>query len=425
MAVTALFAVLALGLILGLPIAVALGLSTAASILAQGRLPLTLVAQRLFTSNDSFSLLTVPFFMMAGTIMTRGGISKRLIAFANTLVGWISGGLAMVATVTSMFFAAISGSSSATVAAVGSALIPEMKKNGYDVEFSAAVCAAAGSTGIVIPPSVSMVLYCIAAGVSVGDAFMAAVVPGILMGLSIMVIIYFKAQKHGYARNKRVALKEVFSTFIDSFWGLLTPVIIIGGIYGGIFTATEAAAASVIYAFFVSMFIYRELKLKDIPDIIMESIKSTAIVMFIMNAAGLLSWIITVNRVPQAITSLFLAISGNTYVLLLLINILLLVVGVFMNASPAVIILAPILVPIVQSLGIDKVLFGVIMIVNLAIGTITPPVGVDLFVAQSITGLPLTTIVKNIWPYIVGLLLVLMLVTYIPQIALFLPNLVK
>lgn len=425
MAVTALFIVLALCLAMGVPIAVALGLSTTASILSTGHLPLTLVAQRLFTSNDSFPLLAVPFFMMAGTIMTKGGISKRLIAFANTLVGWITGGLAMVATVTSMFFAAISGSSSATVAAVGSSLIPEMKKNGYEVEFSAAVCAAAGTTGIVIPPSVSMVLYCIAAGISVGDAFMAAVVPGILMGAAIMSVIYFQAKKRGYEKKERVPLKMVLKTFMDSFWGLLTPVMIIGGIYGGIFTATEAAAASVMYSLFVSAFVYKELTLKDIPDIVMDSIKSTAIVMFIMNAAGLLSWIITVNRVPQTITAMFLAISNNPYVLLLLINLLLLTVGVFMNASPAVIILAPILVPIVESLGIDKVLFGVIMIVNLAIGTITPPVGVDLFVAQSITGLPLSKIVKNVLPYMLALLFVLMLVTYIPQLALFLPGLVK
>lgn len=423
MTVVALFVALAAGLIIGLPIAVALGLSTTASILVDGRLPLTLVAQRLFTSNDSFSLLAVPFFMMAGTVMTKGGISRRLISFAYTLVGWISGGLAMVAAVTSMFFAAISGSSSATVAAVGSALIPEMEKNGYDLEFSAAVCAAAGSTGIVIPPSVAMVLYCIAAGVSVGEAFIASVIPGILMGISIMILIYFKAKKRGYACGRHYSLKEKIVAFGDSFWGLMTPVIIIGGIYGGIFTATEAAVASVIYSLIVSAFIYKELKLKDIPDIVMESVKATAIVMFIMNAAGLLSWIVTRNHVPQIITSMFLAISNEPYVILFLINILLLIVGVFMNASPAVIILAPILVPIIESLGIDKTLFGVIMIVNLAIGTITPPVGVDLFVAQSITGLSLITIVKNVWPYILGLLVVLMLVTYIPQIVLFLPSL--
>ena len=425
MAIPALFLVLCVCLVLGVPIAVALGLSTTASILSTGRLPITLVAQRLFTSNDSFPLLAVPFFMMAGTIMTKGGISKRLIAFANTLVGWISGGLAMVATVTSMFFAAISGSSSATVAAVGSSLIPEMTKNGYEKEFSAAVCAAAGATGIVIPPSVSMVLYCIAAGISVGDAFMAAVIPGILMGLGIMVVIYFQAKKRGYEKKERVPLKEVARTFLDSFWGLLTPFIIIGGIYGGIFTATEAAATSVIYALIVSFFIYKEIKISDIPEIIMDSIKSTAIVMFIMNAAGLLSWIITVNRVPQTITAMFLAISNNTYVLLLLINLLLLVVGVFMNASPAVIILAPILVPIVESLGIDKVLFGVIMIVNLAIGTITPPVGVDLFVAQSITGVPLSVLVRNVFPYMVMLIVILLLITYIPQLSLFLPGLLR
>lgn len=423
MTVTILFTVLVACLILGVPIAVAIGLSTTAAVLSMQHIPITLVAQRLFTSNDSFPLLAIPFFMMTGTVMTRGGISRRLMNFANTLVGWITGGLAMVATVTSMFFAAISGSSSATVAAIGSALIPEMTKDGYEVEFSAAVCAAAGTTGIVIPPSVSMVLYCIAAGVSVGDAFMAAVVPGILLGIAIMFVIYYQAKKRGYAKKERSSAGKVLKTFMDSFWGLMTPVLIIGGIYGGIFTATEAAAASVIYSLFVSAFVYKELKIRDIPDIVMDSIKSTAVVMFIMNAAGLLSWMITMNRIPQTITTLFLSISTDKYVLLFLINILLLLIGVCMNASPAVIILAPILVPIIESLGISKLLFGVIMIVNLSIGTITPPVGVDLFVAQSITGLPVSVIVRNVFPYIIALIVVLLMITYIPQLSLFLPGL--
>ena len=425
MTITALFVTLIITIALGVPIAVSLGLSTMIAILVDGNLPMTLIAQRLFTSNDSFSLLAVPFFMLAGSIMTAGGISKRLIDFSSSIVGWISGGLAMVATVTSMFFAAISGSSSATCAAVGSSLIPEMKKKGYSDEFSAAVVASAGTTGIVIPPSVSMVLYAVAAGVSVGDLFMAGILPGVLMGLSIMIIIYFMAGKKGYQAEPRAKFNVIIKTFIASFWGLLTPIIIIGGIYGGIFTATEAAAASVVYALFVGGVIYRELKWSDLPQIIMSSVKATAIVMFIMNAAGLFSWMITVNRVPQMFTEFFLSITDNPYIILLLINILLLFVGTFLNASSAVIILAPILVPVVVSMGISPILFGVIMILNLAIGTITPPVGVDLFVVQSITGLPFSRIVKSIIPFLIGLLVVLMLVTYIPQISLFLPGLFK
>ncbi len=425
MTITVLFITLIITIALGIPIAICLGLSTMAAILVDGSLPMTLIAQRLFTSNDSFSLLAVPFFMLAGSIMTAGGISKRLIDFSSSLVGWVRGGLAMVATVTSMFFAAISGSSSATCAAVGSSLIPEMKKKGYSEDFSAAVVAAAGTTGIVIPPSVSMVLYAIAAGVSVGDLFMAGIIPGLLMGISIMIIIYFVAVKKGYKAEPRAKVKEIFKTFFSSFWGLLTPIIIIGGIYGGIFTATEAAAASVVYALFVGSVIYRELKWSDLPQIILSSVKATAIVMFIMNAAGLFSWMITVNRVPQMFTEFFLSITDNPYIILLLINVLLLFVGTFLNASSAVIILAPILVPVVVSMGISPVLFGVIMILNLAIGTVTPPVGVDLFVAQSITGLPFSTIVKNVIPFLIGLLVILMLVTYIPQISLFLPGLFK
>lgn len=425
MTVIVLFVTLIFTIALGVPIAICLGLSTMAAIFVDGNLPMTLVSQRLFTSNDSFSLLAVPFFMLAGSIMTAGGISKRLTEFSGSLVGWIKGGLAMVATVTSMFFAAISGSSSATCAAVGSSLIPEMNKKGYSQDFTAAVIAAAGTTGIVIPPSVSMVLYAVAAGISVGDALTAGIIPGILMCLSIIVIIYYVAVKKDYPAEQRAKLQDIFKNFISSFWGLLTPVIIIGGIYGGVFTATEAAAASVVYALFAAGVIYRELKWSDLPKIILSAVKATAIVMFIMNAAGLFSWMVTVNRVPQMFTEFFLSITDSPYVILFLINILLLFVGTFLNASSAVIILAPILVPVVVSMGIDPVHFGVIMIVNLAIGTITPPVGVDLFVVQSITGLPLSTVVKNVIPFILALLVVLMIITYIPQISLFLPGLLN
>jgi len=423
MIVIVLFATLIVTLALGIPIAVCLGLSTMAAILVDGNLPMSLIAQRLFTSNDSFSLLAVPFFMLAGSIMTAGGISKRLVEFAGTLVGWIKGGLAMVATVASMFFAAISGSSSATCAAVGSALIPEMNKKGYNQEFTAGVITAAGTTGIVIPPSVSMVLYAVAAGISVGDALASGIIPGILMGLSIIIVIYYFSVKRDYPAEKRATLKDIFKTFLSSFWGLLTPVIIIGGIYGGIFTATEAAAASVVYALFASCVIYRELKLRDLPKIILSAVKGTAIVMFIMNAAGLFSWMVTVNRIPQIVTQFFLSITDSPYVILLLINLLLLFVGTFLNASAAVIILAPILVPVVVSMGIDPVHFGALFIVNLAIGTITPPVGVDLFVVQSITDLPFSTVVKNIIPFMLALFAVLIIVTYIPQVSLFIPKL--
>lgn len=425
MIIATLFLSLVVLLFIGLPIAVALGLACVFAMIVDGTLPMALVAQRMFMANSSFSMFAVPFFMLAGSIMTAGGISKRLVEFSSALIGWVNGGLAMTATATSMFFAAISGSSSATCAAVGSSLIPEMEKKGYPKDFSGAVCAAASTTGIVIPPSVSMVLYAVAVGVSVGDLFMAGFLPGILMGLSIMAVVYFVAKKRAFPSKSWQGFGVIATRFVQSFWGLLTPVIIIGGIYGGIFTATEAAAASVVYALFASAVIYRELKLSKIPDIILDAAKATAIVMFIMNAAGLFSWILTANQVPQFATQFFVSVSSNKYVMLFLINILLLIVGTFLNASSAVIILAPILTPVVKSMGVDPVLFGIIMIVNLAIGTITPPVGVSLFVAQSITGNTLGQIFKATIPYLLVLLVVLFLVTYIPAISLFLPGLFK
>ena len=422
MVVAVLFIVLIIGLVIGLPIAVSLGLGTLAAIIATGNLPAALVAQRMFVANCSVSMMAVPFFMLAGSIMTAGGISKRLVRFSNSIIGWAPGGLGHVATLTSMFFAAISGSSSATAAAVGGTLIPEMKEQGYDPEFSASVVAAASTTGIVIPPSVSMVLYAVAASVSVGSLFIAGFVPGILMGLCVAVVLRRQAIKHHYPTAPRCSLKEIGKTFLDSLWGLLTPVIIIGGIYGGIFTATEAAAASCVYALIVSCFVYKELKLKDLPAIIFDAVKSTAVVMFVMNAAGLFSWMITAYRVPEMVTAFFTAITNNKYIMLFLVNVLLLIVGTFLNASSAVIILAPILVPLLTSMGVDPILLGIIMVVNLAIGCITPPVGVSLFVVQSISKLPFGTICKNIVPYIIALLVALLLITYVPAISLWLPT---
>ncbi len=420
-----LFGALALFLVLNVPIAVALGLATTTSILYDDRLPMTLIVQRIFVSNDSFPLLAIPFFMLAGSVMSSGGVSTRLVAFANSLVGWLTGGLAMVVTLTSMFFAAISGSSAATCAAIGSTMIPAMKEKGYDKEFSAAVIAASGTTGIVIPPSVTMVVYGVIAGVSIGDLFIGGVGPGVLMGLSMMLLIYFMAKKRGYVGEKRANAKQIITTFKDSIWGLLMPVIILGGIYGGIFTPTEAAAVAAIYGLVVGLFIYKELKLKDLPQIITSAIISTAVVMFIMDAAGLFSWIITSNRIPQNLAAYFLEVTKNPNIIMLFINILLLIVGTFLNASAAVIILAPILVPVITSVGIDPVFFGVVMTVNMAIGTITPPVGVDLFVAQTVSGVSLERITKLIWPFMLILIVDLLLITYIPQIVMFLPNLMK
>ncbi|MGD9941083.1 MAG: TRAP transporter large permease [Clostridia bacterium] len=419
-----LFAALVLFFVVNVPIAVALGLASALGIFLSG-MPFTLVVQRMVTSNDSFPLMAIPFFMLAGSIMTYGGVSRRLVAFADSLVGWMTGGLGIVSNLAGMFFAAISGSSAATTAAVGKVMFPEMEKRGYDRPFSAAVIAAAGETGIIIPPSVVMVVYGVVAGVSIGDMFLGGFGPGILMGTSMCLLVYFISRKLGYKGASFAGLKAVGKSFTGALWGLLMPIIILGGIYGGIFTPTEAAVVAVVYGIFIGFFVYKDLKLAHIPKIVESTITSTAVVMFIMNAAGLFSWIITRERLPVMLADYFVSISESPLVFLMLINVMLLVTGMFLNASAAVTILAPILVPIAISLGIDPVFFGVLMVCNLAIGCLTPPVGVDLFVASTISGVSMAKISKAIVPFILVLIVDLVLITYVPGIIMWLPNLIR
>lgn len=417
-----LFISFAIFILFSVPIAVSLGLSTTLASI-QSDLPLTLIVQRMFTSNDSFPFMAIPFFMLAGNIMTAGGVSRRLVDFADSLVGRMTGGLGIVANLAGMFFAAISGSSAATTAAVGSVVFPEMEKRGYDRSFSAAIIAAAGETGIVIPPSVVMVVYGVIAGVSIGDMFLGGFGPGLLMGFSMCAVVYFVCKRRGYKEiNITAERPSIWKAFMGSIWGLLMPIIILGGIYGGIFTPTEAAAVAVLYGLFVGFFIYKDLKVKDIPKIILDSITSTAVIMFIMDAAGLFSWIITSEQVPVKLANYFVSLSSNPTVFLMLINVLLLIIGCFLNASAAVTILAPILVPIAITFGIDPVFFGILMTANLAIGCLTPPVGVDLFVAASISKEPIDKISKEILIFVFVLIIDLVLLTYIPQITMWLPN---
>lgn len=417
-----LFLSLAVFLVIGVPIAVALGLSTTLSILISG-LPLSLIVQRMVVSNDSFPLMAIPFFMLAGSVMSRGGVSKRLVALADSMVGWLTGGLGIVANVSGIFFSAISGSSAATTAAVGSVLFPEMEKRGYDRDFAAAIVAASGETGIIIPPSVVMVVYGVIAGVSIGDMFLGGFGPGILMGVSMAILVFIISKKRKYPRVPFGGFAAIGKAFSKAIWGLLMPVIILGGIYGGIFTPTEAAVVAVLYGLIVGFFIYKDLKLSDIPDIIKETVNGTAVIMFIMNAAGLFSWLITREQLPLKLANYFVSISSSPLVFLMLVNVLLLVMGTFINASAAVTILAPILVPIAVTLGINPVFFGVLMVTNLAIGCLTPPVGVDLFVATTISGVSIEKISKAILPFL-GLLIVdLLLITYVQDIIMWLPNL--
>lgn len=424
MTVTILFIALAILLLLNVPIAVALGLSTALS-LWYSDLPLTIVVQRMLSSNDSFPLMAIPFFIMAGSCMSQGGVSKRLVIFADSLFGWLTGGLGIVAQITGIFFSAISGSSAATTAAVGGVLFPEMEKRGYDRSFSAAIIAAAGETGIIIPPSVPMVVYGVIAGVSIGDMFLAGVVPGLLMGIALCFLIYFKSKKMGYGGEKFKGGANVLRSFREAIWGLLMPVIILGGIYGGIFTATEAAVVAVVYGLVVGFLIYKDLKISDLPKIFESTVIGTAVVMFIMNAAGLFSWVITREQFPAQLAAYFISLSSDPIVYLMLINVLLFIVGCLLNASAAITILTPILAPIAIKLGIDPVFFGVIMTTNLAIGCITPPVGVDLFVASSISKVSMTRLSSAIVSFVLVLVVVQLVITYIPGLVMWLPNALK
>jgi len=410
-------------LAIGSPVGVALGLSSAIVVYSILKIPLIVVAQRMFTAVDSFSFMAVPFFMLAGAFMSSGGVTKRLVNFANNLVGFISGGLALVVAVSGMFFAAISGSSAATTAAIGSSMIDEMVKKGYKKDFAAAVVASGGTVGIVIPPSITMVVYGVIAGVSIGDLFLGGFLPGIIMGISMCVVSYIICRKAGLKGEGRISIINILKSFRDSFFALMMPVIIIGGIYGGIFTPTEAAAVAAVYGLFIGFFVYRELKIKDIPAVISKAAVSTTIIMFIVGAANLFGWILTNAQVPHKIGVMFASISDSPIVFLMLVNVLLLFIGTLINASAAVVILTPILLPVAISMGIDPVFFGVLVVVNLAIGCITPPVGLDLFVVTAITKVPIERITKAILPYLLVLLVDLVVITYFPQIILFIPNL--
>lgn len=409
-------------LLTGAPIATGLGLSSAIILYGMLKLPLVVVAQRMFTSVDSFSFMAVPFFMLAGAFMSSGGVTRRIVDFANSLVGALAGGLALVVAVSGMFFAALSGSSAATTAAIGTALIDEMENRGYKKSFAAAVVASGGTVGIVIPPSITMVVYGVVADASIADLFLGGFAPGILMGISMCIVSWFISKKRGYKGTGTISLKNILKSFKDCFWALMMPVIIIGGIYGGIFTPTEAAAVAAVYGAFVGMFVYRELKLKDIPKVIFKAAVSTTMIMFVVGGANLFGWILTNAQVPHKLGLAFANLTDSPIVFLMLVNLLLLFMGTLVNASAAVVILTPILLPVALTMGINPIFFGVMMVVNLAIGCITPPVGLDLFVVSSITRIPIETVTREVMPYLLVLLADLLILTYFPDIIMFLPN---
>lgn len=416
---TSFFLILATGASIG----VGLALSSAIVLYAIIDMPLIVVVQRMFTSVDSFSFMAVPFFMLAGAFMSAGGVTKRIVDFSMALVGALSGGLALVVAVAGMFFAALSGSSAATTAAIGSAMIDEMEKRGYPRSFAAAVVASGGTVGIVIPPSITMVVYGSIANTSIADLFLGGFAPGILMGVSMCLVSWIIAKKEGYRGEGQFSIMRALRSFRECFWALMMPVIILGGIYGGIFTPTEAAAVAAVYGALVGFFIYKELAFKDIPKTLLSAAYNTTMIMFVVGAANVFGWILTNAQVPHMLAQSFTHLTDNPIIFLMLINVLLLFIGTLINASAAVVILTPILLPVVLSMGIDPMFFGVLMVVNLAIGCITPPVGLDLFIVSSITGISIDKVTAKVMPYLLILLADLILLTYVPSIITFLPNL--
>ncbi len=418
-----LFVLLFTCMLLGMPIAVALGLSSLLTILFFAQDSLASLSLKLFETSEHFTLLAIPYFILSGAFMTTGGVAKRMIRFANAAIGHLRGGLAMASVLACMLFAAVSGSSPATVVAVGSIVIAGMVKTGYTQPFAAGVICNAGTLGILIPPSIVMVVYAAATETSVGKLFMAGVIPGIMLGLMLMLAIYVRARMLNIPRQPRVVLSEVLTSGRDSLWGLLLIVIILGGIYGGIFTPTEAAAVAAWYAFFIAVFVYRDIGMKDVPHVLVEAAKVTIMLMFIVANALLFAHVLTTERIPQAIAETIVGWGMEPWQFLIVVNILLLIAGNFMEPTGIILILAPILFPIATQFGIDPVHLGIIMVVNLEIGMVTPPVGLNLFVTAGITGMSIMQVVRAALPWLMVLLAFLVIVTYVPAISLFLPNL--
>jgi C4-dicarboxylate transporter DctM subunit len=422
MTIAALFILLFMFMALGMPIAVALGLSSILTILMFAQDSLASLTLKLFETSELYTLLAIPFFILGGTFMTTGGVARRMIRFANACIGHFRGGLAMASVLACMLFAAVSGSSPATVVAVGAIVIAGMVKAGYSQNFAAGVICNAGTLGILIPPSIVMVVYGAATETSVGKLFMAGVIPGLMLGVMLMGAIYIRARMLDLPRQPRAHLGEILKAGRDSLWGLLLIVIILGGIYGGIFTPTEAAAVAAIYAFIIAVFVYRDISMKQVPKVLLESGKVTIMLLFIVANALLFAHVLTTERIPQTIAETIIGWGMPAWQFLVVVNILLLIAGMFMEPTGIILIMAPILFPIATRLGIDPVHLGIIMVVNLEIGMVTPPVGLNLFVTAGITKMSILSVARAALPWTLILLLFLIIITYVPAITMFLPN---
>lgn len=408
---------------IGIPISFSLGIVSLGGILIEGFSPLVVV-QNMFTGIDSFPLIAVMLFILSGNLMIKGGMSKRLVDFADALIGHFPSGLAMVSILSCMFFAAITGSAIAATAAIGGIMIPLMIEKGYEKEYCAPLLACGGSIGPIIPPSIPLLLYGVIANVSVAKLFLGGFIPGILMGIALMIHSYFIGKKRNYrGREEKAPFSLVKKTAIDAILALIMPIIIIGGIMSGVFTATESGAMAVFYALVVSMFIYKELTIRDIIDCLIDCSKATAQVLIVVAFASLFTWLITINLLPQQITAFLSDTINNPIILLMVINIILLIAGTFIDTTSALIIFAPLFLPLIRNFGIDTIHFGVLLAVNLTIGMCTPPLGVCLFVSGSIAKVSLVQQMRDLLPMIGVLIIVLLMVTYVPQLVLFLPNL--
>lgn len=423
MVAAVLFIALVVTLVLNMPVGIAIGVSSLCAILADGRISSLYIVQQLVTSADSFPLMAIPLFILAGELMGAGGVSKRLLNVCNVFLGRFTGGLATVTIVLCMFFAAVSGSGPATVAAIGSMVIPTMLDKGYSKSFTLALIATAGSIGVIIPPSIPMVIYGVSTSTSISSLFMAGFLPGILIGFSLIVVSYLYCKKQGWKGDERkYTAKEKLAAIWDAKWALLNPIIILGGIYEGIFTPTEAAAVAAVYAFICGAFIYREFNIKEMFATIGNACNTTGTTMVIIGCATAFTKILTIEKIPGAITNGIINFTDNKILILLLINVLLLIVGCFMDTTPAMMVLAPILLPIAMQFGVDPIHFGIVMVVNLAIGFITPPLGINLFVASRVGRSDLETVCSGIIKFILVMVVDLLLITFIPAISMTLPN---
>ena len=423
MTTAALFILLFVFMFIGMPVAVALGLSSLLTILFLGQDSLASLSLKLYETSEHFTLLAIPFFILGGAFMTTGGVAKRMIRFAIASVGHLRGGLAMASVLACMLFAAVSGSSPATVVAVGSIVIAGMVRAGYPQSFAAGVVCNAGTLGILIPPSIVMVVYGASTETSVGKLFMAGVVPGILLGVALMLAIYVLARLRNLPAQPRATIGEVVAAGRDSIWGLMLIVIILGGIYGGVFAPTEAAAVAAVYAFVVAVFVYRDIGLRQVPGVLVDAAKVTVMLMFIIANALLFAHVLTTERIPQLIAEQIIGWGMPAWGFLIVVNILLLAAGMFMEPTGIILIMAPILFPIATQLGIDPVHLGIIMVVNLEIGMVTPPIGLNLFVTAGITKMSIGEVVRAALPWLTVLLAFLVVITYVPQISLWLPEL--